>query len=259
MNEIAPLTAQGQTLRQHEVCASDAPLTVYIDFKSPYAFLAIEPTRTMLKKLGLVADWRPFVLDIGSYLGTAKLAKDGKVAAQSRSKEQWSGVKYAYFDCRRYANLADLTIRGTEKIWNTDLPAIGMWWIKLHEGLAAQNQADGMLQRYLDAIYLPFWRREFDAEDPEAVLKTLDQIGAPTAGFKAFAEGAGKSYNDAVQQQTFDWGVYGVPTYVLPEYPDAAGRASQFFGRESICLVSPGCLPVSRVMRRMSPTNSHQT
>ena len=234
MNEIAPLTAQGQTLRQHEVCASDAPLTVYIDFKSPYAFLAIEPTRTMLKKLGLVADWRPFVLDIGSYLGTAKLAKDGKVAAQSRSKEQWSGVKYAYFDCRRYANLADLTIRGTEKIWNTDLPAIGMWWIKLHEGLAAQNQADGMLQRYLDAIYLPFWRREFDAEDPEAVLKTLDQIGAPTAGFKAFAEGAGKSYNDAVQQQTFDWGVYGVPTYVLPEYPDAAGRASQFFGREHL-------------------------
>ena len=66
------------------------------------------------------------------------------------------------------------------------------------------------------------------------MFKTLDQIGAPTAGFKAFAEGAGKTYNDAVQQQTFDWGVYGVPTYVLPEYPDAAGRASQFFGREHL-------------------------
>ena len=167
-------------------------------------------------------------------------------------------MKYAYFDCRRYANLADLTIRGTEKIWNTDLPAIGMWWIKLHEDLAAQNQADGMLQRYLDAIYLPFWRREFDAEDPEAVLKTLDQIGAPTAGFKAFAEGAGKSYNDAVQQQTFDWGVYGVPTYVLPEYPDAAGRASQFFGREHLPRIA-WMLAGQQGMRRMSPTNSHLT
>ena len=128
--ELAPLTATGQPLNLHNVGVSDAPLIVHIDFKSPYAFLAIEPTRRMLKKLGLVADWRPFVLDIGSYLGTAKLAGDGGGNAV-RSKEQWSGVKYAYFDCRRYANLADLTIRGTVKIWNTNLPAIGMWWIKL--------------------------------------------------------------------------------------------------------------------------------
>ena len=111
MESLMPLTATGQPLSLHDVGVSDAPLIVYIDFKSPYAFLAIEPTRQMLKKLGLLADWRPFVLDIGSYLGTAKLANDGKVASQSRSKEQWSGVKYAYFDCRRYANLADLTIR----------------------------------------------------------------------------------------------------------------------------------------------------
>ena len=234
MDALAPLTATGQTLSLHDVTESDAPLIVHIDFKSPYAFLAIEPTRQMLKKLDVVADWRPFVLDIGSYLGTAKLAKDGKVAAQSRSQEQWSGVKYAYFDCRRYANLADLTIRGTVKIWNTNLPAIGMWWIKLHEGLTAQNQTDGLLQRYLDAIYRPFWRREFDAEDLDAVFNTLVQIGAPTKGFKAFAEGEGAAYNDAVQQQTFNAGVYGVPTYQLLEYPGADGQPSRFFGREHL-------------------------
>ena len=41
---------------------SQAPLIIYIDFKSPYAYLAIQPTREMLAQLGLVADWRPFVL-----------------------------------------------------------------------------------------------------------------------------------------------------------------------------------------------------
>ena len=255
--ELAPLTATGQPLNLHNVGVSDA-LIVHIDFKSPYAFLAIEPTRRMLKKLGLVADWRPFVLDIGSYLGTAKLAKDGKVATQSRSKEQWSGVKYAYFDCRRYANLADLTIRGTVKIWNTNLPAIGMWWIKLHEDLNAQNQADGLLQRYLDAIYLPFWRREFDAEDLDAVFKTLVQIGAPTAGFKAFAEGAGKTYNDAVQQQTFDWESMACRPTCCPSFLMWRVTPVNFLG-VSICLVSLGCLPVSKEMRQMSPTNLHQT
>ena len=100
---------------------SEAPLIIYIDFKSPYAYLSIAPTREMLSQLGLVADWRPFVLDIPSYLGSAKLDRSGKkIASENRSEEQWSGVKYAYFDCRRYANLRNITIKGTVKIWNTD-------------------------------------------------------------------------------------------------------------------------------------------
>ena len=72
-NEIEPLE-------------SDAPLIVYIDFKSPYAYLSVAPTREMLSRLDLIADWRPFVLDIPSYLGSAKLDKGGKkVAKQDRT------------------------------------------------------------------------------------------------------------------------------------------------------------------------------
>ena len=132
---------------------SAAPLIVYIDFKSPYAYLAVEPTRKMLAQHDLVADWRPFVLDIQSYLGSAKLGKNGKVAEQSRSAEQWSGVKYAYFDCRRYANLRSLTVRGTVKIWNTDLPAIGMFWLKQQASLEEQCRPDSLLNSYIPVSY----------------------------------------------------------------------------------------------------------
>ena len=103
---------------------SDRPLIVYLDIKSPYAYLAWQPTRDLAAQLGIKVDWRPFVLDIPSYLGSAKLDKKGKVATANRSEQQWSGVKYAYFDCRRYANLRELTVRGTVKIWNTDLTAV---------------------------------------------------------------------------------------------------------------------------------------
>ena len=128
------------TLKCPVASSTDAqvPLIIYLDFRNPYSYRAVEPTRKMLAELGVVADWRPFVLDIGSYLGTAKLGKGGKVAEQSRSKEQWSGVKYAYFDCRRYANLKGMTVRGTVKIWNTDLPAVGWWWVKQQESLQQQ-------------------------------------------------------------------------------------------------------------------------
>lgn len=51
------------------------PLAVYLDLKSPYAYLAVEPTRAMAAKLGVAIGWRAFTLDIPSCLGSAKLDK----------------------------------------------------------------------------------------------------------------------------------------------------------------------------------------
>nr|MCS5637902.1 DsbA family protein [Myxococcota bacterium] len=215
--------------------ASAAPIIIYIDFKSPYAYLAIEPTRRMLARLGGVADWRPFVLDIPSYLGSAKLDKGGKkVAKQSRTQEQWSGVKYAYFDCRRYANLSQKTLRGTVKIWNTDGLATAMLWLKRFEGLAEQCAEGSLLARYIDAIYEPFWKREFDAEDGSMIVSVLEEIGAPSDGFLDYAQGEGAASNARLQAAAFDAGVYGVPTYILPGQSATDPRHEKFFGRENL-------------------------
>ena len=51
---------------------SDAPLIVYIDVKSPYAFIALKPTLALEAELGLQFDFRPLTLDIPSYLGSAE-------------------------------------------------------------------------------------------------------------------------------------------------------------------------------------------
>jgi 2-hydroxychromene-2-carboxylate isomerase len=196
----------------------DSALTCYIDFKSPYAYLAIEPTRHLARELGIAIDWRPFVLDIPSYLGSAKLDKSGKVAAAVRTEDQWSGVKYAYYDGRRYANLHGMTIRGTVKIWDTNLAAIGMLW--------AKNQSDEILHRYIDGVYLPFWKRELDVENVDVIEQVLAEAGAPVAGFKAFAQGEGAQRNREMQEAAFDEGIFGVPTYVIGE--------DKYFGREHL-------------------------
>jgi len=196
----------------------DTSLTVYIDFKSPYAYLAIEPTRRLGRELGVSINWLPFVLDIPSYLGAAKLGSSGKVVEQSRSEEQWSGVKYAYYDCRRYANLRHLTIRGTTKIWDTKLAAVGMLW--------AKQQGDDVLQAYIDAVFEPFWKRELDVEDMAIIEAVLSDCGAEVGGFGTFAEGAGAEENKQLQQDAFDRGIFGVPSYVLGD--------DLYFGREHI-------------------------
>jgi 2-hydroxychromene-2-carboxylate isomerase len=196
----------------------DRTLTVYIDFKSPYAYLAVEPTRRMARELGIQVNWLPFVLDIPSYLGSARLDNSGEVAEASRSKEQWSGVKYAYYDCRRYANLRGMTIRGTVKIWDTNLAAIGMLW--------ARGQGDEILQRYIDGVYVPFWKRELDVENISVVERVLGDAGAVVNGFKTFAQGEGADKNQLMQQEAFGRGIFGVPTYVLGD--------DIYFGREHL-------------------------
>ena len=218
---------------------SEAPIIIYIDLKSPYAYLSITPTRQMLTQLGLIADWRPFVLDIPSYLGSAKLDRGGKkVTKQNRTEEQWSGVKYAYFDCRRYANLSNKTIRGTVKIWNTDLPAIGMLWLKSFADLEEQSSQGSMLERYIDAIFEPFWKRELDVEDLSVILRVLEQIDAPTDGFLPYAQGEGVTLNTWLQESAFNKGIFGVPTFILPNEPAMDPQHEKFFGREHLPRIS---------------------
>ncbi|MFU8815803.1 MAG: DsbA family protein [Pseudomonadales bacterium] len=197
---------------------SARPLIVYLDFKSPYAYLAVRPTMAMARELGIAIDWRPFVLDIPSYLGSAKLDQSGRVVEQQRSAEQWSGVKYAYFDCRRYASLDGLTVRGTVKIWDTNLVAVGMLW--------ARQQGDAILERYIHGVYAPFWKRQLDVEDSAVIQQMLTAAGAEVSGFESYARGPGAAENAALQQAAFSAGIFGVPSYVV--------GGQLYFGREHL-------------------------
>jgi 2-hydroxychromene-2-carboxylate isomerase len=197
---------------------SDAPAIVYIDIKSPYAYLAVEPTRELERELGVRFDWRPFVLDIPSYLGSARLGKRGEVVEQNRSAEQWSGVKYAYYDCRRYARLQNLTIRGTEKIWDTNLVATAMLWVRQY--------GYDTLHQFIDSVYLPFWIRELDVESEQVIARLLDDVDANGAGFIEWAQADGLAQNSQLQSAAFAAGIYGVPTYVVGE--------ELYFGREHL-------------------------
>ena len=197
---------------------SDRPLIVYLDIKSPYAYLARAPIQAMAGRLGIQVDWRPLVLDIPSFLGSARLGKSGRVKEESRSAEQWSGVKYAYFDCRRYANLRGLTLRGTVKIWDTGPVSVAWLWARL--------AGDEVLAKFIDGVYEPFWKRQLDIEDPAAIRGKLQAAGADLAGFDAWSRGEGKELNADLQAGAFEAGIFGVPTCVF------AGQT--WFGREHL-------------------------
>jgi 2-hydroxychromene-2-carboxylate isomerase len=198
--------------------SSEAPLVVYIDYKSPYAFLAKDPTYAIEDELGAEIDWRPFTLDIPSFLGSARLDRQGKVAENRRTADQWTWVKYAYRDARRYGSLRGLCVRGTTKIWDSSLAAIGMLW--------AKEQGKAVLRTYSGLVYERFWKRELDIEDPAVIEAVLSEAGARIAGFRTYLTGEGRVLHDRIQQAAFDAGVFGVPTYAVD--------GELFFGREHL-------------------------
>jgi len=198
--------------------AEPRTLTAYIDYKSPYAYLAKDSTYELERDFRVHIDWLPYVLDIPSFLGSARVDDTGNVIEEQRSVHQWRRVRYSYMDCRRQARKRGLVIRGPQKIWDSTLAASGM--------LYAKRQGDAVLRRYHDLTFERFWKRELDIEDPAVVSAVLTEAGADAAGFLAYLREEGRVEVERICRAAEAIGVFGVPTFVLD--------GELFWGREHL-------------------------
>jgi 2-hydroxychromene-2-carboxylate isomerase len=204
-------------------------VTVYIDYKSPYAYLAKDLVYELERDCAVRVDWLPYVLDIPSFLGSARLDDGGRVIEESRNAHQWRRVRYSYMDCRRQARRRGIVIRGPRKIWDSTLAAAGM--------LQAKRQGAAVLRRYNDITFERFWKRELDIENPSVIAAVLAEAGGDAAGFADYAAVEGPREIDRISRAAEEAGIFGVPSFVVD--------GEQFWGREH--------LPGIREMLRANP------
>ena len=197
----------------------DQSVTIYIDYKSPYAYLAVEPTWTLIRDYKVTLEWLPYTLDIPDYLGSAKVNSQGIVLESRRSPHQWRKVRYSYMDVRRYANLRGLTVRGPQKIWDSSLAGIGLLYARKQD----------KFRDYNSKVYERFWRRELDIEDLSAIKSILAEAHVNVTNFDAFASEEGPALHDKIRVEAEEQGIFGVPTYVL--------NNEIFWGREHLPLI----------------------
>lgn len=192
-------------------------VTVYTDYKSPYAYLAKDPTYELERDLPVRVEWLPYVLDIPAYLGSARVAADGSVLEENRNAHQWRRVRYSYMDCRRQARQRGLVIRGPQKIWDSSLAAAGM--------LQAKRAGDAAFRRYNDTVFERYWKRELDIEDIAVITAVLHESGANGAAFMA-ALPTLREEVAAISRDAEANGVFGVPSFVV--------KGELFWGREHL-------------------------
>src|SRR5690349_14258110 len=183
-------------------------VTVYTDYKSPYAYLAKDPTLELERDFPVRLEWLPYVLDIPSFLGSASVSADGTVLEENRSAHQWRRVRYSYMDCRRQARKRGLVIRGPQKIWGSSLGAAGM--------LFAKQVGGAVFHRYHDSVFERFWKRELDIEDVTVISGVLAEAGADAA---AFAKQMPALHDEvsAIRQAAEQRGVFGVPSFLVDD------------------------------------------
>jgi 2-hydroxychromene-2-carboxylate isomerase len=184
-------------------------VSFYVDFKSPYAYLAIAPTRLLERDFDVRLDWMPLTLHIPNYLD----------AVDERSAHNWRKVRYAYMDARRLANRVGLTIRGPQNIFDTRLASIALMFAKGKPGF----------DRFVDLGFERFFKRDLDVENEQVITALLQEAGIDAAGFGAYLRGSGGRQHDAERVRTEETGVFGVPSLVI--------RGEIFWGGDRIDLV----------------------
>ena len=185
---------------------SNNSVDFYIDIKSPYAYLALDPAIKIFDQLGLHWNLLPYTLDIADYLGSATVNNEGKIIASNRSAHQWRRVKYSYMDCRRMANLQGKTILGTQKIWDSSLFSMAHLWVK--------EKSEKALLPFLRESFQLFWKRELDIENEKVLLNLIDKFQLDSTDFISW-----KSNNQncvtSLMDTALSMGIFGVPTFVF--------------------------------------------
>ncbi|MDE2005100.1 MAG: DsbA family protein [Rhodospirillales bacterium] len=167
---------------------AEAEIKLYTDYKSPYAFLAFDPVMALAERFAVRVTWKPFQL---------RIKGKGQRSVYSEYK-----VRYSYMDARRWANLrGGIVLRGPLKIYDTEPALIG--------GLFARDH--GKLIEYSRIVYTRFFRRELEIDQAEAVADVLAELGLDTAAFAAYLEGAGKAEYEAIQAESAEDQIFGVP------------------------------------------------
>ena len=189
--------------------SAEKPLTVFIDFKSPYAYLAEAAAHEIEVDSGLVVERMPYTLQIDKYLGEARLDESGQDQIGTRNDHQWRRVRYSYMDCRREANRLGLTVRGPRKIFDSRPAHVAFLY-----AVAENNEQARVLHA---TIFERFWRRELDLEDSTALAGVLTECGIDPAGFEQFLNGEGMQQLDAIQLAAEDAGVFGVPSWLVDD------------------------------------------
>ena len=183
-----------------------AIIKIYFDYKSPYAFLAFEPSLELAEKFDVELRWIPYLLRI-------------KGKGERSVYSEWK-VRYSYRDARRFANRqGGFPIRGPRKVYDSAPALLG--------SLFAMRQA--CFVEYSRQAYCRFFDHRLEVDQIDEVSKLLQELGQNSDAFVRFSEGEGAELLEQALTEGEGDEVFGVPMLIF--------RGEQFWGADRLWLL----------------------
>ena len=214
--------------RQTMALDGQKEIKVYVDLKSPHAYLAVRPSIELARDYRVRVDFLPYTL---SYTGLGiSTSVDADMRRRPLDAAADRKARMYYTAARQYAALQNLPFRSPHRLLDSELAHKLFLFAKLQ----------GLEVPFMMRVYLEGWGsgwREFHLESFGELSATLADIGADTQGLEEFTAegGAGEIQLKACQEQAEASGCVGVPHYVL--HDAARDRELGLFGREHLALI----------------------
>jgi 2-hydroxychromene-2-carboxylate isomerase len=191
------------------------PLTVLLDARHPFAYLALEPTRALAKELGIEVDWLP---SIGQPLHAPSLPgpADGRGIRHRRIR----ALAIAR-EIEVYSSAQGLVLRDYYRAPDPTSLNVAWLWIREFRPL--------LLESFLRNAFRAYWSLELDPSNPEDLADLIASLGAASIEFRKWEGGIGRARVAALQESIRARGLNGSPCYLVED--------EVFYGRQHLPMI----------------------
>ena len=202
-------------------------ITVFLDMKSPHAYIAVRPTLELARDYRVKLDFRPYTL---SYTGMGISTSIENNERRPPSADADRRARMFYAAARQYAALQRIPLRSPHRLLDAELAH--------RTFLFAKKQ--GLEIPFMMSVCLRGWGsgwREVEIESLDEMRSTLAALGANLDGFDTFVAPDGQGQTELAKciEDAHASGFVGVPHYVFDD-PDTH-RQVGLFGREHLALI----------------------
>jgi 2-hydroxychromene-2-carboxylate isomerase len=179
-------------------------ITVYIDFKSPQAYLALQPTLQLAEEENLEIRWLPYRSKQATIVPQRENETRGETHVRVRQQQR-------HQTCLKYAAIQDIPMVFPAVPGSTDC------------ALAALLPVNAAPLEFIRAAFEAYWRQGLDLDNAAVVAKLLLASGCDPERFAATDSATALAEFQASAEEL---GVFDTPMYLLDD--------QLFLGREQL-------------------------
>jgi len=191
-----------------------AKLTVVLDIRHPFSYLALRPAIELGQETGVEINWLPLSSQT-LRRPTGSSRDDDRGTRHKRRRAQMIAREIAV-----YAEARGLRIE--EPYRDGPANAFNQAW------LWVRSVAPDALESFLEQAFGRYWALDLEVDSVDDVATVVERCGLETAAFRAWAKEASEA-ETSVSEQLAAAGVFQTPAYLVGE--------EVFFGRQHLPMI----------------------